>query len=86
MTPGESMSRKELNLEDEVGRVVSKFYGCDDDDARMQIIQRLREISCPSSTSAVAPPTKVRTRGRPKGATSKAKKPRNQKSTNTEES
>ena len=86
MTPGESMSRKELNLEDEVGRVVSKFYGYDDDDARMQIIQRLREISCPSSTSAVAPPTKVRTRGRPKGATSKAKKPRNQKSTNTEES
>ncbi|KAK9090751.1 hypothetical protein Sjap_023928 [Stephania japonica] len=65
MVPDASVNRTAYNLNDELQRVVSKFETFVDEDSRVRTIQQLREISCPSSTSCIAPQAKVKTRGRP---------------------
>ncbi|KAK9087906.1 hypothetical protein Syun_030300 [Stephania yunnanensis] len=62
--PENPVDRSGYNAHDEIERVLQKFHACTDEDDRIKIIRQLREISRPSSTPGVVPPTKIKTKGR----------------------
>ncbi|KAK9114335.1 hypothetical protein Syun_021132 [Stephania yunnanensis] len=69
MIPENPVDPSGYNVHDEIERVLQKFHACTEEDDRIRLIQQLREISRPSSTPGVVPPTKIKTKGRTPGTT-----------------
>ncbi|KAK9104968.1 hypothetical protein Scep_021812 [Stephania cephalantha] len=68
MIPENPVDPSGYNVHDEIERVMEKFHTCTEEDDRIRIIQQLKEISRPSSTPGVVPPTKIKTKGRTPGS------------------